>query len=129
MAAGGKVLDASALMAWTHGSLAMATWTEIAFGLGLTLLAPSHARDEVLLARPGQADLVEVLLARPSVVVLERPSAAHIDLIGDRFARAGAFDPLATWVAALCRERGWPALSSDPLRLERVDPTINIDRL
>lgn len=128
-AAGGKVFDASALMAWTHGSLAMATWVEIAFGLGSTLLAPSHARTEVLLARPGQADLVEVLLSRPSVVVLERPSAGQLQLINERFAHDGAFDPLACWVAALCRERDWPALSSDPNRLERVDPTIAIDRL
>jgi hypothetical protein len=49
-------------------------------------------------------------------------------LIRDRFARSGAFDPLDSWVSALCRERGWPALSSDPLRLERVDPAVEIDR-
>ena len=70
-----------------------------------------------------------MLLSRPSVVVLERPSADQLDLIGDRFARSGAFDPLASWVAALCRDRGWPALSSDPVRLARVDPTIDVDRL
>ena len=128
-AAGGKVLDASALMAWTQGSLAMATWVEIAFELGLTLLVPSHARDEVLLARPEQADLVDVLLARPSVVVLEAPSEGHRDQIRDRFARSGAFDPLACWVAALCHDRGWPALSSDPVRLQRIDPAVDIDRL
>lgn len=116
-------------MAWSHGSLAMATWAEIAFGLGLTLLVPSHARDEALLARPAHADLVDVLLARPSVVVLEDPTEDQLELISDRFARSGAFDPLATWVAALCRARSWPALSSDPVRLERVDPAIDIDRL
>ncbi len=128
-AAGGKVLDASALMAWSHGSLAMATWSEIAFGLGLTLLVPAHARDEVLLARPGHGDLVEVLLARPSVVVVESPTEEQLHLIGDGFARSGTFDPLAIWVAALSRVRGWPALSSDPVRLQRVDPTIDVDRL
>ena len=106
-AVGGKVLDVSALMAWVHGSLAMATWVEIAFGLGLTLLTPAHALDEVLLARPERADLIEVLFSRPSVVILERPDADQLDLIGDRFTRDGAFDPLAPWVAALCRERGW----------------------
>ena len=128
-AAGGKVLDASALMAWTQGSLAMATWVETAFELGLTLLVPSHARDEVLLARPEQADLVEVLLARPSVVVLEGLGEGHRDQMRDRFARSGAFDPLASWVAALCQQRGWPALSSDPVRLERIDPAVDVDRL
>ncbi|MCD2191837.1 hypothetical protein LQ327_00325 [Actinomycetospora endophytica] len=38
----------------------MATWAEVAFGQGLTLLVPSLARDEVLLARPEQSDLVDV---------------------------------------------------------------------
>ena len=116
-------------MAWTHGSLAMATWVEIGFGLGLTFLVPAHARTEALLARPGHADLLEVLLSRPSVLVLDSPSDNQLDMIGDRFARSGAFDPLATWVAALCHARGWPALSSDPVRLQRVDPTLEVDRL
>jgi hypothetical protein len=123
------VLDASALMAWTHGSLAMATWVEIAFGLGLTLLVPSPARHEVLVARPGHADLVEVLLSRHSVVVLENPNQGQLDAMGELFVRSGVFDPLASWVAELCRERGWPALSSDPGRLARVDATLSIDRL
>ena len=116
-------------MAWAQGSLAMATWVEIAFELGLTLLAPSHACNEALLARPEQAALVDVLLSRPSVVILEGPSEGQRDWVRDRFARSGAFDPLACWVAALCRERGWPALSSDPVRLERADPAVDIDRL
>ena len=116
-------------MAWSHGSLAMASWAEIAFGLGLTLLIPAHARDEARLARPAHADLIEVLLSRPSVVVLEDPTEGQRNLISDRFADSGVFDPLATWVAGLCRARGWPALSSDPARRERVDPAIDIDRL
>lgn len=116
-------------MAWTHGSLAMATWVEIAFGLGLTLLVPSQARHEVLVARPAHAGLVEVLFSRPSVVVLENPSQGQLDLMAALFDRSGAFDPLATWVAALCRERGWPALSSDPARLAHVDASLDIDRL
>ena len=41
----------------------MATWVEIVFGLGLTLLVPAHARTEALLARPAHADLLEVLLS------------------------------------------------------------------
>ena len=116
-------------MAWTQGSLAMATWVEIAFELGLTLLLPAHAHNEVLLLHPEQAALVDVLLSRPSVVVLEGPSEGHRDRIRDQFTRRGAFDPLASWVALLCHERGWPALSSDPGRLERLDPAVDVDRL
>jgi hypothetical protein len=104
-------------MAWTRGHLGMATWSSIAWQLGLTLLVPSHARDEVLLAQPDEGELVEVLFAQPSVVVLERPTAATVAALRERNSHDGAFDPLATWVAELCRDRSWPALSSDPSRL------------
>lgn len=123
------MLDASALMAWTHGHLGMATWSMLAAELGLTLLVPAHARTEALVARPEHADLVEVLLARPSVLVVDDTTADQRALIDDRFGHDGAFDPLATWVAALCVARGWPALSSDPARLRRAGPTIDVDRL
>jgi hypothetical protein len=62
-------------------------------------------------------------------LVLEAPNEEQLDLVSDRFARSGTFDPLASWVATLCRTRGWPALSSDPLRLQRADPAIEVDRL
>lgn len=127
--AGGKVLDASALVSWAQGQLGMATWSSIAWQLGLTLLVPAHARAEVLLARPGDAELIEVLLAQPTVVLLEYPTPAQRAAITEHHARDGTFDPLATWVVSLCRERGWPALSSDPDRLHRITPALDIDLL
>jgi hypothetical protein len=126
---GGKVLDASALMAWTRGSLALASWSAIATGLGLTLLVPSAARAEAVLIRPGDTDLIDVLLGEPAVLVLETPEPGHRDGVDEVYDREGLFDPLASWVIALCRARGWPALSSDPTRLRRLDPAVDIDLL
>ena len=116
-------------MAWTRGSLALASWTAIAAGLGLTLLVPGAARTEAALIRPGDTDLLDVLLAEPAVLVLEAPEPAHRADVDDLYDREGLFDPLATWVITLCRTRGWPALSSDPARLRRLDPDVEIDPL
>ena len=46
-------------MAWSRGSLSMASWTAISAGLGLTLLVPAAARAESILVRPGDADLID----------------------------------------------------------------------
>ena len=116
-------------MAWTRGSLALACWTAVAAGLGLALLVPSAARTEAALIRPGDADLLDVLLADPTVLVLETPEPGHRGDVDDLYDREGVFDPLASWVITLCRTRGWPALSSDPARLRRLDPTVEIDLL
>ena len=126
---GGKVLDASALMAWTTGSLALASWIAVAPGLGLTLLIPSAAPAEALIARPGDAALLDVLLTEPAALIVEAPESAYLAEIEALHGRTGVFDPLAVWVVALCRARGWPALSTDPARLERVDPAIEVTRL
>ncbi|MFC5066388.1 hypothetical protein, partial [Actinomycetospora atypica] len=112
-----------------RGSLALASWTSIAAGLGLTLLVPDAARAEALLAGPGDAALLNVLLAEPTVLVLETPEQRHRLEIDDLYDRDGVFDPLASWVVELCRTRGWPALSSDPDRLRRLDPAVEVDLL
>ena len=114
-------------MAWTRGSLALASWTAIAAGLGLTLLVPSAARTEAVLIRPDDADLLDVLLGEPAAMVLETPDSACRGQVDELYDREGAFDPLASWVITLCRNRGWPALSSDPARLRRLDPVVEID--
>ena len=116
-------------MAWARGSLALASWTAIAAGLGLTLLVPGAARSEAVLIRPADADLLDVLLGEPAVLVLETPDAACRAQVDELYDREGAFDPLASWVTTLCRARGWPALSSDPARLRRLDPDVEIDLL
>jgi len=116
-------------MAWASGHLGMASWSAIASELQLTLLVPRAARGELELTRPGDAELVEVLLAQPTVVVLNEPEATTRNGIAAVHAEAGTFDPVAAWVVRLCRARGWPALTSDPARLRRLDPSLEVDLL
>ena len=70
-----------------------------------------------------------MLLGDPAVLVLETPETGHRGEVDDLYDREGFFDPLASWVITLCRTRGWPALSSDPARLRRLDPAVEIDLL
>jgi len=107
----------------------MATWRELAWQLQLTLLVPVAARSEALLAHPDDTELIDLLMVSPSVVVLDRPGAVELAAIRRLHLEDGVFDPLATWVVGLCRSRGWPALSSDPTRLRRVDADLAVDVL
>jgi hypothetical protein len=45
-------------------------------------------------------------------------------------AASRTFDVLAAWVVHLCRQRGgWNALTTDPGRLQRIDPQVPTERL
>ena len=125
----GKVLDSSALMSWVRGDLAMASWSRLAAGLGLTLLIPSLAHTETLQIRPSDSALVDMLFSQPTVVVVDQPREIDRQLIDARHGEDGVFDPVAFCVVALCRDRGWPALSSDPARLRRIDSSLEVDTL
>lgn len=72
---------------------------------------------------------VEVLLNEPVVVLASEPTSAQRAEMTRRQTLSGLFDPAADWAAALCRSRGWPALTSDATRLHRLDPTIEINAL
>lgn len=116
-------------MSWARGDPAMASWSRLATALGLTLLIPSLAHAETLHIRPADSALLDVLASQPTVVVIEQPRDIDRQLIDERHAADGLFDPLASCVVALCRERGWPALSSDPARLRRIDSSLEVDTL
>lgn len=85
----------------------------VAHTRGLTLLLPTLARVEILTLRPKAAGL----------------SGSDREAIEARIAVSGTCDVLATWVVHASHQRGWPALSADPTRLRRVDPTVEIDLL
>ena len=107
----------------------MASWSTIAAELGVTLLVPSAVVSEALLALPNHGTDIDVLLAQPTVLVLDEPTAAIRAAIDAARERNGLFDPVASWVSAICQERGWPAISSDPDRLRRVHPGLEVDLL
>jgi len=107
--------------------LAIRTWLDISPTLGLTFVLPRLARFEVEVLRPDAAVLLDDLTAHPQVVVtdLDQSEAAQVEsrLSPERF------DVLAGWVVHTCRQRGWAALTSDPERLQRIDPQVDVELL
>lgn len=95
---------------------------------GLTYFLPFLAIAEVRLLRPEAGVLLGELAAHPHVIV-GRLGAADAAAVERLLEASGTFDVLAAWIAHACRHRGWPALSADPERLRRVDPTLDIDLL
>jgi hypothetical protein len=124
----GKVLDASALLVWTEGRVAIQAWVGVARTRGLTLLLPELARVEILMLRPDATGLVDDLATHPHVLVAELTAGGR-SAIETRFADTGTCDVLAAWVVQACHQRGWSALSADPGRLHRLDPRLEVDLL
>jgi len=122
----GKVLDASALAAWVRGSIAANAWLGTAYALTSPLYILSLAFTEVRAVRPYAGPNLAELLGHPSVLVgeLSAADAAAVDLLLEA---AGVFDALAGQVVHVAAARGWPALTADPGRLQRIDPNIVID--
>jgi hypothetical protein len=84
---------------------------------------PSLALTEVRAVRPDTGPALAELLGH-SVVVLGELDAATADAVDRLLDAAGMFDALAGHVIQVAR--GWPALSSDPGRLHRIDPDLEI---
>lgn len=124
----GKVLDASAVAAWAFGHVGMQTWFGIAWELQLSFYLPAFARSEAMLLYPRAEPVIETL-ARAPYVLLADLGPAEAAAVDARQQAAGVFDPLASWVVHACRQRGWPAVSTDPGRLRRIDPGLPIDVL
>jgi predicted nucleic acid-binding protein len=125
---GGKVVDASALAALICGRLSAVAWFATAKATGIVLYLPALALAEVRAVRPDASVELAEVLGHSMVVVgeLDAASARQVDrLLTD----ADMFDALAGQVVHIARQRGWPALSADPGRLRRLDPTLSIDRL
>jgi hypothetical protein len=103
-------------------------WAGVARTRGLTLLVPALARLEILSLRPGSAELVAQLSAHPHVLVIELTDSDR-DAIESLLPATGTCDVLAAWVIQTCRRRGWAALTGDPGRLRRLDPSLETDVL
>ncbi|MGH3803356.1 MAG: hypothetical protein ACRDTD_25150 [Pseudonocardiaceae bacterium] len=95
---------------------------------GLTYFLPSLAIAEVQVLRPDTGGLLDDLADHPHVIVgrLNSTDAAAVE---QALKATNTFDVLAGWVVHACRQRGWPALTTDPARLRRLDPTVPIDLL
>lgn len=122
----GRVLDASAVAAWTEGGLAVQSWLAVARTLGLTMIVPHLATEEVAELRP-EADAALWRLKRHPQVLLARMDAARKAAIETLHEHQPVADVTAAWVVTLARERGWTVLSADPRRLHLLEPELLVD--
>ncbi len=125
---GGKVLDASALAALARRRPAALAWFDTARLVGIALYLPTLALAEVRAVRPDAASLLADLLSHPSVVLGEL-DAATADQVDQLLLAANVFDALAAHVVYVARQCGWPALTADPGRLQRVNPDVDVHLL
>jgi predicted nucleic acid-binding protein len=125
---GGKVLDASALAELARRRPAAFAWLRTARTLNIALYVPALALAEVRAVRPDAAPLLADVLTHPSVLVGEL-DAAMADEVERLLLEAAAFDALAGHVIHVAQQRGWPVLTSDPGRLHRIAPAVDVDLL
>jgi hypothetical protein len=120
------VLDASAVAAWTEGGLAVQSWLAVAATLGLTMIVPNLAIEEVAELRP-EADAVLWRLKRHPQVLLARMDTTRKAAIEAIHQHQPLADVTAAWVITLARERGWAVLSADPRRVRLLRPELSVD--
>lgn len=126
---GGKVVDPSALAAYVRGdSIALQAWLVTAKDRGLVLVVPQMVLAEVRLVCPGSAEHLALLLDFPWVVQLGLTSSGA-DGIARLLTETSAWDGTAGHVILVARERGWPVLTTDPGRLTRIAPDLDVDLL
>ena len=128
---GGKVVDSSALAAYVRGSVAMDSWLAVAKELGIVLYVPALAVIEVRTVcevYPTSDALLSRLLDHPSVIhsVLSSADALTVIRLLDE---SRAWDGIAGQVILVARQRGWPVLTTDPDRLRRIAPDLDVDLL
>lgn len=129
----GKVVDASALAAIARGHLEATAWLETAHAMATSLYVPALAVSEVLSLRPEAAADLDDIRAHPSIMVKDMTPAERVAVeqllaeAGD--GTGGVFDVLAGHVVHVATARGWPVLTTDPGRLRRLVPEIEVNLL
>jgi len=125
---GGKVLDPSAVALYVQGSVGMEAWLATARATGLVLVLPSLVLAEVQAVFPEAEGRFGRLLADSQVLHLglDAKDASRVArLLGD----SGTWDGTAGQVILVARQRGWPVLTTDPERLLRVAPDMDVELL
>ncbi len=80
---------------------------------------------EVRAVRPHALVKLYELLEHPSIVRRDLDPATA-GLVGNLLDGTGCFDVCAGHVITVARQRGWPVITTDPGRLRRIDPDIEI---
>ena len=144
-ALGGKVLDASALVALVRGHLSVLTWIDLARTTGIPLYLPSLAIGEARALRVDAGPDLADLLGHPWVVLgeLDTATAAAVEQLLEQATNVQpdsstasevvemveVVDVLAGHVVHIARTRDWAVLTTDPERLRRLDPAVEVQLL
>jgi hypothetical protein len=78
--------------------------------------------------RPDTGGLLDDLATHPHIIVgrLTTTDAAAIEQL---LQATNTFDVLAGWIVHTCDQRGWPVLTTDPGRLQRIAPDLDVNLL
>jgi hypothetical protein len=82
----------------------------------------------VCIVYPNTDILLSRLLDHPSVIHAELSSADALKVI-HLLDEPRTWDGIAGQVILVARHRGWPVLTTDPGRLQRIAPDLDIDLL
>ncbi len=125
----GKVLDGSALAALLRNHLEAGAWLETAYAMATSLYVPALAFAEVRTLHPdAEADLDD-LRAHPSIMVKDMTPAERAAVQQLLTEAGGVFDVLAGHIVHVATTRGWPVLTTDPQRLRRLAPEVELNLL
>ncbi|OZM83635.1 hypothetical protein [Pseudonocardia sp. MH-G8] len=127
---GGRVLDASALVAFAIGRpvyVRALVWAAVEENIVLAVPSTALGRAWALL-EPEHHAALEVLLGLPNTVIDEfGPASAQES--GLLLAASGHDDIVAGQVASSARRRGWPAVTGEPGTLRKLDASVAIEEL
>lgn len=127
---GGRVLDASALVAFATGRpvyVRALVWAAVEANIVLAVPSAALGRAWSMLSPEHHAPL-QILLDLPITVIDQLDPGAAWES-GLLLAAAGHDDISAGQVAASARRRGWPAVTGEPWLLRKIDHSVLIEEL
>lgn len=97
--------------------------------MATSLYVPQLAFAEVLALYPDAVNDLDDIRAYPSIMVKDMtpPERAAVERL--LAATGGAFDVLAGHIVYVATTHGWPVLTTDPTRLRRLVPDIELNLL
>lgn len=127
---GGRVLDATALVAFATGRpvyVRALVWAAVEANVVLAVPSAALGRAWSMLSAEHHAAL-KVLLDLPITVIdqLDHGAARESGLL---LADSGTDDLAVAQVAASARTRGWPAVTAEPWALRKLDPAAAVEEL
>lgn len=127
---GGRVLDATALVAFATGRpvyVRALVWAAVE--ANVVLAVPSAALSRAWSLLPPQHHAALVVLLDLPITVIDQLDPRAAQESGLLLAESGTVDLSAGQVALSARRRGWPVVTGEPWSLRKVDAGVAIEEL